>query len=133
MLTLKVLEEEKELDQALAFYNQACRVAPDSVMAAYRKARVLVEQERLDVGLRNFSKELMADEQEAISLLAPMSRTAPDEAQIQFLLAKCYLQKGMRVEATLRFTSARELNPKLEGAIKTAMGGDEEGTDDEEE
>ncbi|KAK1924267.1 hypothetical protein DB88DRAFT_540332 [Papiliotrema laurentii] len=113
-----VLEEEKELDQALAFYNQACRVAPDSVMAAYRKARVLVEQERLD---------------EAISLLAPMSRTAPDEAQIQFLLAKCYLQKGMRVEATLCFTSARELNPKLEGAIKTAMGGDEEGTDDEEE
>ena len=47
-----MLEEEKELEQALIFYNQACKVAPDSVMTVYRKARVLVELERLEVGRR---------------------------------------------------------------------------------
>jgi anaphase-promoting complex subunit 3 len=62
--------------------------------------------------------------------LEPLCRTAPDEANIHFLLAKCYLKQGRRSEATLSFTEARELQPKLENAIKVAMGG---GSDDEEE
>ena len=33
----------------------------------------------------------------------------------------------------MSFTSARELNPKLEGAIKTALMGDEDGEEDEED
>lgn len=69
--------------------------------------------------------------QEAVDLLEPLSRTAPDEANIHFLLAKCYLKQGRRSEATLSFTEARELQPKLENAIKIAMGGG--GEDDEED
>jgi anaphase-promoting complex subunit 3 len=63
--------------------------------------------------------------------LVPLSREAPDEANIHFLLGKCYLRIGRRPEATVAFTSARELNPKLEGAIKSALKG--EGEDDEDE
>ena len=68
--------------------------------------------------------------QEAISALEPLSREAPDEANIQFLLGKCYLRQGRRGEATVAFTYARELLPKLEGAIKTAM--EANGEEDEE-
>lgn len=68
--------------------------------------------------------------QEAIALLEPLIRTAPDEANVHFLLGKCYLKVGKKVEATISFTYARELQPKLESAIKVAMVGDE---DDEED
>jgi len=49
------------------------------------------------------------------------------------LLGKCYLKSGENVKATIAFTSARELQPKLEGAIKTAMENDGEEGDEEEE
>ena len=70
--------------------------------------------------------------QEAIAALEPLSRVAPDEANIFFLLGKCYLRQGRRGDATVAFTCARELNPKLERAIKSALeadGEDEEGDD----
>jgi len=65
--------------------------------------------------------------------LEPLSEQAPDEANIFFLLGKCYLKSGENVKATIAFTSARELQPKLEGAIKTAMENDGEEGDEEEE
>jgi anaphase-promoting complex subunit 3 len=71
--------------------------------------------------------------QEAISALEPLSKQAPDEANIFFLLGKCYLKSGENVKATIAFTSARELQPKLEGPIKAAMENDGEEGDEEEE
>jgi len=114
---------------ALSFYDQACRFAPDSLMPAYRRIRTLVTLQRLDVSVY-VSHVGVADGQEAIALLVPLARKAPDEANIQFLLGKCYLRQGMRQEATVCFTEARDLQPKLDGAIKVAMGGNE---DSEEE
>ena len=69
--------------------------------------------------------------QEAITLLESLARSAPDEANIHFLLAKCYLKQGKRSDATVSFTSARELQPKLEGAIRAAMGGKDDEEDEE--
>lgn len=66
-------------------------------------------------------------------LLEPLARTSPDEANVHFLLAKCYLRQGRRSEATLGFTEARELQPKLDNAIKVAMGGGGESDEEEEE
>lgn len=70
--------------------------------------------------------------QEAIAALEPLSREAPDEANIHFLLGKCYLRQGRRADATVAFTSARELQPKLEGAIRSAMEANGEDDDGEE-
>jgi anaphase-promoting complex subunit 3 len=66
--------------------------------------------------------------------LEPLSKQAPDEANIFFLLGKCYLRSGDSVKSTIAFTTARELQPKLEGAIKIAIEHDgEEGDEDDEE
>ncbi|ORX36601.1 hypothetical protein BD324DRAFT_455377 [Kockovaella imperatae] len=113
-----VLEQNDDTMQALSFYDQACKYAPDSPMVAYKRVRVLVALQRID---------------EAITFLESLAKTAPDEANIHFLLAKCYLKQDRRTEATVSFTSARELQPKLEGAIRAAIGGKEEDEEDDEE
>lgn len=52
---------------------------------------------------------------------------------VHFLLAKCYLKSGRNPEATLAFTAARELNPKMEGAIRTVMRAGGEAMDEDED
>jgi anaphase-promoting complex subunit 3 len=74
---------------------------------------------------------LEADGKEAVFALEPLSKKAPDEANVFFLLGKCFLRLDKRGEATIAFTSARELQPKLEGAIRAAI--ESNGEDDEEE
>jgi anaphase-promoting complex subunit 3 len=66
--------------------------------------------------------------------LEPLSRQAPDEANIFFLLGKCYLRQERRGDATVAFTTARELQPKLDNAIKAAIesNGEEEDEDEDE-
>lgn len=69
---------------------------------------------------------------EAISALVPLTHSAPDEANVFFLLGKCLLKKERRQEATMAFTNARELEPKLEGAINAVLAANgEEGEDQE--
>ncbi|KAK4685351.1 anaphase-promoting complex subunit 3, partial [Tremellales sp. Uapishka_1] len=101
-----VLQEDDDLAQALAFYEQACKYLPDSPMVQFKRIRVLVSFNRLS---------------EAIDALEPLSRDSPDEAQIFFLLGKCYLRTGRNREATIAFTTARELQPKLAASIKTSI------------
>jgi anaphase-promoting complex subunit 3 len=43
------------------------------------------------------------------------------------------LRQERRGEATISFTHARELQPKLEGAIKKIMAGDGEDEEDEDD
>lgn len=71
--------------------------------------------------------------QEAITALEPLSKQAPDEANVFFLLGKCYLRQGRRGEATVALTTARELQPKLEAAIKVTIEKDGEDEEEEEE
>ena len=79
------------------------------------------------------SDEHSAHQQDAIVALEPLSRQAPDEANIFFLLGKCYLRQGRRAEATVALTTARELQPKLEGAIKATFENDGEDEEDDDE
>ncbi|WVQ80743.1 hypothetical protein IAT38_002848 [Cryptococcus sp. DSM 104549] len=116
----EALEKNDDPVQAIHFYERAARLAPTSPMVQFKRIRALVALHRYD---------------DAISALEPLSHDAPDEAQIFFLLGKCYLKKERRVDAARAFTVARELMPKLEGAIKEALeaGGEEEDEDEEEE
>ena len=68
--------------------------------------------------------------QDAIPELEQLTRTAPDEANIFFLLGKCYLRLDRKSEAMVVFSHARDLQPKLEAAIKATF---EAGGEDEEE
>ncbi|WVR07101.1 hypothetical protein IAU60_004140 [Kwoniella sp. DSM 27419] len=113
-----VLEQLDDVVQAIHFYERAVTYAPDSPMVQFKRIRALVALQRFD---------------EAIALLEPLSREAPDEANIVFLLGKCYLRKDRRGDATIAFTTARDLQPKLEGAIKATLeaNGEEEEEEDE--
>jgi anaphase-promoting complex subunit 3 len=44
-----VLEQSDDVVQALTFYDHACKFAPDSAMVAYKRIRVLVALQRIDV------------------------------------------------------------------------------------
>jgi anaphase-promoting complex subunit 3 len=147
-----VLEKSGDNTQALQFYEQACRFSPDSAMVAYKRIRVLVTMQRIQVRCvlrfplhfpHNSPSSLPSSLdlilmksyflQEAITLLEPLVKKAPDEANVHFLLGKCYLKEGKRTEATVCFTNARELNPKLEAGIRKVMESNGEDEEDEDE
>jgi anaphase-promoting complex subunit 3 len=73
------------------------------------------------------------DNQEAIDQLVPLSREAPDEAQVFFLLGKCLLRKDRGPEAQVAFTAARDLQPKLAAAIDIAEAHNGESEEEEDE
>lgn len=114
-------------------------------MIQFKRIRCLVSMQRIDVRqvphLLSLSlspslsssrtKAQEANEQEAVTALEPLSKKAPDEANVFFLLGKCYLRLDRRGEAAFAFTSARDLQPKLEGAIRAAF--ERSGEEDEEE
>ncbi|KAL7421649.1 anaphase-promoting complex subunit cdc27 [Cryptotrichosporon argae] len=111
-----VLEQEEDYTGALDVYERAVACAPDGVMAKFKRARALVA---------------LGDIERAIAALGPLSREAPDEAQVFFLLGKCLLRAGRNTEAAVALTTARELQPKLERAIRAVMvsGGADEDED----
>ncbi|WWC94206.1 hypothetical protein V866_001046 [Kwoniella sp. B9012] len=113
-----VLEQSDDVVQAIHFYERAVHYAPTSPMVQFKRIRALVALQRFD---------------EAITLLEPLSNQAPDEANIFFLLGKCYLRKDRRSEATIAFTTARELQPKLENAIKATLEANGEEEEDEDD
>ncbi|WVQ72495.1 hypothetical protein IAR50_002050 [Cryptococcus sp. DSM 104548] len=111
------LEKSDDIVQAIHYYELASKYAPESPMVQFKRIRALVSLQRYD---------------EAISALEPLTHTAPDEANVFFLLGKCYLKRERRTEATKALTMARELAPKLEGAINSVFlaNGDEIEEDD---
>lgn len=113
----KALEKSDDVVQALHFYERASKYAPTSAMVQFKRIRALVALQRYD---------------EAISALVPLTHSAPDEANVFFLLGKCLLKKERRQEATVAFTNARELEPKLEGVIKAVLAANGEEGEDEE-
>lgn len=68
-------------------------------------------------------------------MLEPLAQQATDEANVHFLLGKCYIGAGCRPEATVVLTTARELQPKFEGAIRKVLlanGEDLDGSEEED-
>lgn len=47
-----VVEEQGDLQEALRYYEQACRCAPDSAMVAFKRVRVLVALNDIEVGVQ---------------------------------------------------------------------------------
>lgn len=67
-------------------------------------------------------------QQEALPLLLDLARTSSNEASVLFLLGRLYGLLGNRTAAMEMYTHARDLNPKLAGAIQTLVGAGREGT-----
>ena len=53
MSIVKVLEQLEDNVQALKFYEQACRLAPTSPMVSFKRIRLLVRLQRIEVRRNN--------------------------------------------------------------------------------
>ncbi|EMC93805.1 hypothetical protein BAUCODRAFT_59879, partial [Baudoinia panamericana UAMH 10762] len=109
-----VLERLHSRKAALANYTRALEIAPSSALARFKKARVLMH-------MRYFS--------EALVELELLRDQAPDEANVWFLLGKCYKGLGDKSEALRALTTALNLDVKAAPFIKEAM----EALDDDDE
>ncbi|KAJ5485496.1 anaphase-promoting complex subunit cdc27 [Penicillium diatomitis] len=91
---------------ALLHYERACSVAPQSVLARFRKARVLMKLQEFNV---------------ALAELKCLKDIAPDEANVHYLLGKLYKTLHDKGNAIKHFTTALNLDPKAAQFIKDAM------------
>lgn len=93
-----VLERLRNKKGALANFTRALELAPDSALARFKKARVLMHMKYYD---------------DALGDLDILRNQAPDEANVWFLLGKCFKGLGERGEALRAFTTALNLDVKV--------------------
>ena len=112
--THQVLEKLKNPRAALAQYAEACDLAPRSTMSRFKKARVLMALQEPHL---------------ALAELKILKDSAPDDANVHFLLGKLYKTLRQRGSAIKHFTIALNLDPKAGQYIKGAI----ESLEDEDE
>ncbi|KAJ5287083.1 hypothetical protein N7478_002769 [Penicillium angulare] len=108
-----VLEKSNNPKNALVHYERACSLAPHSILARFRKARVLMK---------------LQEHKFALAELKILKDMAPDEANVHYLLGKLYKILHDKANAIKHFTTALNLDPKAAQFIKDAM----EALDDDE-
>ncbi|KAL9531907.1 hypothetical protein SMMN14_04235 [Sphaerulina musiva] len=114
-----VLERLRNKKGALANYSRALELTPNSALARFKKARVLMHMKYYPDALEEL--EFLRDQ-------------APDEANVWFLLGKCYKGLQEKGEALRAFTTALNLDVKAAPFIKEAMEAlDQEDDDDSED
>ncbi|KAF2213940.1 hypothetical protein CERZMDRAFT_38045 [Cercospora zeae-maydis SCOH1-5] len=111
-----VLERMRNKKDALANYAEALKLAPSSALARFKKARVLMHMKCYPQALGEL--EILRDQ-------------APDEANVWFLLGKCYKGLQEKGEALRAFTTALNLDVKAASFIKEAMEALDQDEDDE--
>ncbi|KAK5109860.1 hypothetical protein LTR62_006467 [Meristemomyces frigidus] len=113
-----VLERLRNRKAALANYSKALEICPTSALARFKKARVLMH-------MRYYT--------EALVELEGLRSMAPDEANVWFLLGKCFKGLGEKAEALRAFTTALNLDVKAAPFIKDAMEALDEDDEESEE
>ncbi|KAI8938483.1 hypothetical protein NX059_004375 [Plenodomus lindquistii] len=103
-----VLDRLKKTEPALLQFELALKIDPRSIMARFRKAQLLLKLNASD---------------EALHELLYLKDAAPDDANIHFLLGRCYKRIGDRASAIRHLTVAMNLDPKSHAVIKEVMEG----------
>ncbi|KAJ4341237.1 anaphase-promoting complex subunit cdc27 [Didymella glomerata] len=101
-----VFDKMKRLDLALLHYSNAATLDPRSIIARFRKAQILLKLGR---------------SRESLDELSYLKDLAPDDANIHFLLGRCYKKQRDRANAIRHLTIAMNLDPKSHGVIKEVM------------
>lgn len=93
-----ILERLRNKKGALANYSRALELTPNSALARFKKARVLMH---------------MKYYHDALAELEFLKDQAPDEANVWFLLGKCYKGLQEKGQALRAFTTALNLDAKV--------------------
>lgn len=98
-LRQQIMEKLGHPKAALTQYSHALSLAPNSALARFKKARVLM-------GLKHYADALVE--------LEVLKNLAPEEANVFFLLGKCFKGLGRRADSVRTFTTALNLDAKVE-------------------
>lgn len=101
-----IFEKLRKKTNALDCYSRALELAPQSALARFKKARVLMHMRQFELALQ----ELVA-----------LRDVAPDEANVWFLLGKCWKGLGEKGEALRAFTTALNLDVKVRFVFLPAL------------
>jgi anaphase-promoting complex subunit 3 len=93
-----IFEKLRKKPNALDCYSRALDLAPNSALARFKKARVLMHMRQFEL---------------ALAELLVLRDLAPDEANVWFLLGKCWKGLGEKGEALRAFTTALNLDVKV--------------------
>lgn len=93
-----IFEKLRKKPNALDCYSRALELAPQSALARFKKSRVLMHMRQFELALRE---------------LLVLRDLAPDEANVWFLLGKCWKGLGEKGEALRAFTTALNLDVKV--------------------
>ncbi|KAF3010657.1 anaphase-promoting complex subunit cdc27 [Curvularia kusanoi] len=101
-----VVDRMRRTDVALTHFNAAVNLDPRSIMARFRRAQTLLK---------------LGDTEESLKDLLLLKDRAPDDANIHFLLGRCYKKTRDRASAIKHLTIAMNLDPKSHGVIKEVL------------
>lgn len=93
-----ILERMKNPKAALIQYSRACELSEKTSLCRFKKARVLVT---------------LQEPERALVELRVLKDSAPDEANVHFLLGRVYKQLRQKGSAIRHFTMAMTLDPKV--------------------
>ena len=93
-----ILERMKNPKAALTQYSRACELSEKTSLCRFKKARVLVT---------------LQEPERALVELRVLKDSAPDEANVHFLLGRVYKQLRQKGSAIRHFTMAMTLDPKV--------------------
>ena len=94
----QIMEKLGHPKAALTQYSHALSLAPNSALARFKKARVLM-------GLKHYADALVE--------LEVLKNLAPEEANVFFLLGKCFKGLGRRADSVRMFTTALNLDANV--------------------
>jgi anaphase-promoting complex subunit 3 len=97
-----IFEKLRKKPNALDCYSRALELAPQSALARFKKSRVLMHMRQFELALQE---------------LLVLRDLAPDEANVWFLLGKCWKGLGEKGEALRAFTTALNLDVKVSFAL----------------
>jgi anaphase-promoting complex subunit 3 len=106
LTTSQVLDRMRRPDVALTHFHAAVALDPGSIMARFRRAQTLLK---------------LGDTQASLKDLLLLKDRAPDDANIHFLLGRCYKKTGERAAAIRHLTIAMNLDPKSHGVVKEVL------------
>ncbi|KAF2004029.1 TPR-like protein [Amniculicola lignicola CBS 123094] len=101
-----VLDRMKKPQPALMLYTTAVSLDPRSNMARFRKAQLHLK---------------LSQPYEALKDLEILKDSAPEDANVHFLLGRTYKRLGNRALAVRHFTIAMNLDPKASQCVKESM------------
>ncbi|KAJ8612055.1 hypothetical protein MRB53_037606 [Persea americana] len=88
----------KKVDNALQHYSHACTIAPNSALARFKRARLLLQMQMT---------------QEALSDFLLLKDMVPDESNVHFMLGRVYRMVHDKPNAIRHYTIAMNLDPKV--------------------